>query len=55
MPFKLIRRFRAGTPRFAVGMEKDCRDTRELRDKVALRYEREIVQMTLALPKPKPQ
>jgi P63C domain len=37
-----------------VGMAKDCHDIRELRDKVALHYGRHIVQLTLALPKPKP-
>jgi hypothetical protein len=35
-----------------VGMAKDCRDIRELRDKVALHYGKQIVQLTLALPRP---
>jgi len=33
-------------------MAKDCHDMHELRDKVARHYGREIVQLTLALPKP---
>ena len=35
-----------------IGMAKDCHDMHELRDKVARHYGREIVQLTLALPKP---
>lgn len=37
-----------------VGMAKDCRDMRELRDKVAHHYGNQTVQFTLSLPKPKP-
>lgn len=36
-----------------VGMAKDCHDMRELRDKVALHYGKQVVQLTLSLPKPK--
>jgi hypothetical protein len=36
-----------------VGMSKDCHDIRELRDKVALHYGKQVVQYTLALPLPK--
>ena len=32
---------------------KDCEDMREFREKVARHYEREVVQLSLALPKPK--
>jgi len=35
-----------------VGMAKDCKDMRELRDKVALHYGKRIVQFTLSLPRP---
>lgn len=35
-----------------IGMAKECRDMRELRDKVARHYGRKIVQFTLALPYP---
>lgn len=34
-----------------IGMGDDCRDMRELRDKVAKRYGRGLVQLTLSLPK----
>lgn len=37
-----------------VGMAKTCHDMRELREKVAEHYGKTMVQMTLALPKPKP-
>jgi hypothetical protein len=33
-----------------IGMAEDCRDMRELRDKVAKRYGRRLVQLTLSLP-----
>lgn len=36
-----------------IGMAKGCDDMRELREKVAEHYGREIVQLSLALPKPK--
>lgn len=36
-----------------VGMAKDCHDMRELREKVARHYGRELVQLSLALPVPK--
>ena len=35
-----------------IGMAKDCRDMRELRDKVALHYGREVIQLSFALPRP---
>jgi hypothetical protein len=35
-----------------IGMAKECRDMRELRDKVARHYGRQVVQFTLALPVP---
>jgi hypothetical protein len=38
-----------------IGMAKDCEDIRELRDKVAKHYGRQLVQLTLSLPKPTPK
>ena len=35
-----------------VGMAKDCRNMRELREKVARHYGRRMVQFTLSLPMP---
>lgn len=35
-----------------IGMAKECRDMRELRDKVARHYGREVVQFSLSLPLP---
>lgn len=35
-----------------IGMAKECRDMRELRDKVARHYGRQMVQFSLALPNP---
>ncbi len=35
-----------------IGMAKECRDMRELRDKVARHYGRSVVQFTLSLPNP---
>lgn len=37
-----------------IGMAKTCTDMRELRERVAQHYGRQIIQLTLALPKPKP-
>jgi hypothetical protein len=34
-----------------IGMAKTCENIRELRDKVAEHYGKEIVQLTLSLPK----
>ncbi len=34
-----------------IGMAEDCHDIRELKDKVAKRYGRELVQLTLSLPR----
>ncbi|MFZ0608929.1 MAG: hypothetical protein WAM75_14780 [Xanthobacteraceae bacterium] len=34
-------------------MAKDCRDMRELREKVAKHYGRQVMQFSLALPAPK--
>jgi hypothetical protein len=34
-------------------MAKDCRDMRELREKVAKHYGRQMVQLSLSLPIPK--
>lgn len=36
-----------------IGMAKDCSDMRELRDKVAKHYGRQVVQFSMALPNPK--
>lgn len=38
-----------------IGMAKTCSNMRELRDRVAEHYGRQVVQMTLALPKPTPR
>jgi TIR domain len=35
-----------------IGMAKECRDMRELRDKVARHYGRQVVQFSLSLPPP---
>jgi hypothetical protein len=35
-----------------IGMAKECHDMRELRDKVARHYGRQMVQFSLALPNP---
>jgi hypothetical protein len=35
-----------------IGMAKECRDMRELRDKVACHYGRQVVQFSLSLPNP---
>jgi len=35
-----------------IGMAKECTDMRELRDKVARHYGRQVVQFTLSLPPP---
>jgi hypothetical protein len=36
-----------------IGMAKECRDMRELREKVARHYGRQVVQFSLSLPPPK--
>lgn len=36
-----------------IGMAEGCHDIRELKDKVAKRYGRELVQLTLSLPRPR--
>jgi hypothetical protein len=36
-----------------IGMAKDCNDMRELREKVARHYGRQVVQFTPSLPFPK--
>lgn len=38
-----------------IGMAKTCHDIRELREKVAEHYGRDMVQMTFSLPRPKPK
>jgi hypothetical protein len=38
-----------------VGMSKDCHDMRELREKVARHYGRQLVQLSLALALPEPK
>ena len=38
-----------------IGMAKACRGMRELRDKVAHHYGRQVFQFTLSLPMPKPK
>jgi hypothetical protein len=35
-----------------IGMAKECKDMRELRDKVARHYGRQVVQFSLSLPLP---
>ncbi len=37
-----------------IGMAKTCHDMRDLREKVAEHYGKEIIQLSLSLPKPKP-
>jgi hypothetical protein len=36
-----------------IGMAKECHDMRDLRDKVARHYGRQVVQFSFALPAPK--